>query len=180
MARTRLFSLAACAVALAVSCSRGDRAAGASGAEPLAFTDVAAAHAAFLTAERHLAALEGRGGAADAAALETARQRYDAAYQQDQRTLATYLTLAVNQRPEAEETREALRLYGESALANARRLLDGGGDPARAVRLLEAAERPFRAVGAALPAGWASVLADARRRQGAPPAAPAPGPTGAD
>jgi hypothetical protein len=157
---------------LAVCCGARRPAAEPSGAARFGFADVIAAHGEFVAAKNTLAGMEARGGAADPGALRAARARFDAAYEHDQKGLAVFLTLAVNERPQAPETREGLRLYAQGAAANARWLLGHGSDPARALRVLEGAERPFRALGIALPPELAAALADARGRQGARSAVP--------
>jgi hypothetical protein len=157
---------------LAVCCAARRQVAEPSGAARFRLADVIAAHGEFVAAENALAGIEARGGGADPRALRAARARFDAAYEHDQKVLAVFLTLAVNERPNAHETREALRLYEQRAVANARWLLDHGGDPARALHVLESAERPFRALGVALPPELAAALADARRRPMAGSAVP--------
>jgi hypothetical protein len=167
-AHTRALVIA-CAAVFALSCGRGRTDAPSVGTPRFDLADVTAAHGEFLAAKRALADIEARGATADGAALRAARARFDAAYERDQKVLAVFLTLAVNQRPEASQTHDALRLYAESAVAAARVLIDRGGDAARAVAVLEGAERPFRALGLAVPPGLAAALEQARRQQAGRP-----------
>jgi hypothetical protein len=118
-----------------------------------------------------------RGASADADALRRAQSAYGAAYERYQKVLAAYLTVALNERPANPETLEALGLYADAAVSNARVLLDRGGDASRALEVLEGAERPFRAMGVPVPRDLAATLELARRVQANPPTAtPAPRP----
>ena len=172
------------AVLLAASCGGGSPAAKSNGTDRFDFAAVTASHGEFLAARKELADIEARGEDVDTESLRAARARFDATYERDQKVLAVFLTLAVNERPDARETREGLRLYAESAVADARVLIDRGGDPARAVEVLDRAERPFRALGLAPPPGVVAGLEEARRRQAQHPAtartAPPAGPAGRD
>lgn len=150
---------------LAVCCGADRRDAATGGGAISGFRRVKAAHEAFVTAGKALAEAEARGGTADSDALRAARARFDTAYERDQKTLAVFLTVAVNEWPNARETREALALYATSAVANARLLLDRGGDPGHAVEMLEGAGYPFRVLGLPPPPELVTSLAEARRRQ---------------
>jgi len=117
----------------------------------------------------------GGGAAADAGALRQAQDAFEAAYTRDQKLLAAFLNVALNESSGSPETREALALYTASAVENARYFLDRAGDGRRAVEVLEAAERCYRALGLPVPADLAATLARARRFQATPPA-PSPKP----
>jgi hypothetical protein len=158
------------AVLIAASCGGNSPAVRSNGTDRFDFAAVTAAHGEFLAARKELADIEARRGDVDAESLRAARARFDATYERDQKVLAVFLTLAVNERPDAPQTREGLRLYAESAVADARVLIDRGGDPARAVAVLERAEKPFRALGLAPPPALVGGLEEARRRQGRHPA----------
>ena len=166
---TRTFVIAG-AVLIATSCGGSSPAAKSNGTDRFDFAAVTAAHGEFLAARKELADLEAWGGDVDAESLRSARARFDATYERDQKVLAVFLTLAVNERPDARETREGLRLFAESAVADARVLIDHGGDPARAVAVLERAEKPFRALGLVPPPAVVAGLEEARRRQARSPA----------
>ena len=143
------------------------------------FARVRVARAEFVSAREVLdhAQAEAAGGSADADALRRARSAFDATYERYQKVLAAFLTVALNERPANPETLEALGLYADAAVSNARVLLDRGGDASRALEVLEGAERPFRALGLAVPHDLAAMLELARRVQASPPtASPAPRP----
>ena len=111
------------------------------------------------------------------ASVRDAQAAFDRAYAREQRALAVFLNRALNAAPGRPETRAALALYAESAVANARFLLDRGGDRARAVEILEAAQRAYRAIGLPLPTDLTATLDEARR---APALVPTPVPAAAD
>ena len=143
-------------------------------AQPSAeFAKVKTAHAEFVAARGTLerAQAEARAGGVDSNVLRQARFRFDSAYARYQKALAAFLSVALNERPANPETREALGLYADAAVANARILLDRGADRRRALEVLEGAERPFRALGLPVPTELATTLEEARRAQGSPPTA---------
>jgi hypothetical protein len=129
------------------------------------FAKVKAAHVQFVAARRVLERAEAGVAqrTANDAALWRARSAFDAAYATEQRTLAAFLTVALNEWPDAEETHEGLSLYAASAVDNARVLAERGGDAARAVEVLERAEQLFLASGLLPPHELTAALAEARR-----------------
>lgn len=114
---------------------------------------------------------EAQGGKADADAVRRAQSEFGAAHERYQKVLAAFLTVALNERPASPETLEALGLYADAAVSNARILLDRGGDANRAIAGLEGAERLFRALGVPVPHDLAATLERARRVQASPPTA---------
>ncbi len=157
---------------LAVACGGQPRSAAQDGATAGALARLQAAQRDFAAAGAALAGAEARGAGAAPAAVAAARARFDTAYEGEQRALAVFLTLAVNERPTARETREGLDLYATRAVELARLLLGRGGDPGRAVAVLEGAGRPFRTLGLPPPAELAACLREARARQAGRDAAP--------
>lgn len=111
-----------------------------------------------------------RGAAPDAGALRKAQAAFEAAYTRDQKLLAAFLNVALNERSDSPQTREALALYTESAVENARYFLGRAGDGRRALEVLEAAERCYRALGLPIPADLATTLTQARRFRATQPA----------
>ncbi len=111
-----------------------------------------------------------------ASALD-AQAAFDRAYARQQRALAVFLNRALNAAPGRPETRAALALYADSAVANARFLLERGGDRAQAIRILDPPQRAYRALGLQPPPELAATLDEARR---APAATPTPLPTVAE
>ena len=167
----------AVAGALALACC-GPQSGGRPGQDLAAqFASVRLARAELLAARATLErAQAGSGGAPpDAGALHRAQAAFEAAYAREQKLLAAFLNVALNEHPDRPETREALAMYTESAVENARYLLGPAGDGRRAVEVLEAAERCYRALGLPAPDALANTLAQARRFQAAPPA---PSPAG--
>jgi hypothetical protein len=94
--------------------------------------------------------------------IKSAEARFESAYGADQSALADFLNEALNSRPNGESTLEALRLYLDSALRNARDFIDHSGDYRRAIELLETARSYYEAVGAGIPADLSAALANAR------------------
>jgi hypothetical protein len=137
------------------------------------FARVRAARAEFVAAREALDRVqaEAREGSADAEAIRRAQSAFNAAYTREQKVLAAFLTVALNDRPRTPETREALGLYADAAVANARILLDRGGDARRAAEVLEDAGRLFRTLNLPVPNDLAATLVEARRAQGSPPTA---------
>jgi len=105
-------------------------------------------------------------------ALRRAQEAYDAAFMRDQKTLSAFLNVALNDRPDSPETREALALYARSAVEGARYLLREAEDGRPAVQVLEPVERSYRVLGLDVPGDLATTLAEARRFQGKPPTPP--------
>ena len=94
--------------------------------------------------------------------MSLAEAQFEAAYSADQSALAEYLNEALNTQPKAASTLEALRLYSDSALRNARDFVDRSGDYRRAIELLETATSYYDAVGAGVPEDLTAALASAR------------------
>jgi hypothetical protein len=129
------------------------------------FAKVKVAHAQFVAARQALDHAEAGVGhrTANDAALWRARSAFDAAYATEQRTLAAFLTVALNEWPDAEETHEGLSLYAASAVDNARMLAERGGEADRAIEVLERAQRLFLASGLLPPHELTAALAEERR-----------------
>jgi hypothetical protein len=164
---------AASVLVLAFGCGGQSRGTG-HGSQAIAeFARVRAARAEFVAAREALdhVQAEARGGRANAEAVRRAQSAFNAAYARDQKVLGAFLTVALNERPREPETREALGLYADATVVNARILLDWGGDVGHAVGLLEGAEHLFRALNLPVPNDLAATLVEARRAQGSPPTA---------
>ena len=161
------------ALALAFACGGQTRGTGYGSQANAELARVRAARAEFVAARQALDRVqaEAREGSVDAEAIRRAQSAFDAAYTRDQKVLAVFLTVALNQRPRAPETREALGLYADAAVANARILLDRGGQARRAAEVLEDADRLFRALNLPVPNDLAAALAEARRAQASSPTA---------
>jgi hypothetical protein len=139
------------------------------------FAKVTAAHAQFAAARDRLERAQAPGppGTSGGTALSReAAAAYDAAFTRDQLALAAFLNQALNVAPDRPETREALGWYADAAVANARYLLDRGGDARQALEPLTAAARAYGALGLPVPARLAAAEQEARR-----PPAPAATPT---
>lgn len=146
----------------------GDRP-GAQTSSEFARVHVARAELAAARATLDRARAEAQGEKADA--VRRAQLDFSAAYERYQKVLAGFLTVALNESPANPETLEALGLYADAAVSNARILLDRGGDANRAVTVLEGAERLFRALDVSVPRDLTATLERARRVQASPPAA---------
>lgn len=158
---------------LACGCGGQTPGAGQGPQENAEFGRVRAARAEFVAAREALDRVqaEAKAGSADAETVRRAQSAFNQAYVRDQKVLAAFLTVALNEGSSKPETREALGFYADAAVTNARILLDRGGDAGRAVGLLEGAERLFRALNLPVPGDLATTLLEARRVQGSPPAA---------
>lgn len=166
-------------LALALACGNGARGIARRPAPSAEFAAVKAARSELLAARDALerSQAEARSVGADTDALRLARSAYDAAHAREQKALAAFLTVALNERPSDPETREALGFYADAAVANARFILELAGDPRRALETLESAERPYRVLGLPVPDDLAATIQQARRLQASPPAAtPTPRP----
>jgi hypothetical protein len=97
-----------------------------------------------------------------AAQVKVAEERFEAAYGADQSALAEFLNEALNTQPKSTATLEALRLYADSAIRNARDFIDHSGDYRRAIELLETAQSYHDAVQAVVPDDLSAALAHAR------------------
>jgi hypothetical protein len=137
------------------------------------FAVVKAARAELLAAREALtrAQAEARAGTTGVDALLRAQSTFDAAYTRDQKVLAAFLTVALNERPSDPETLEALGLYADAAVANARVILDRSGDGRQALETLESAEHPYRALDLPLPHDLEAAIQEARLAQATPPTA---------
>lgn len=82
------------------------------------------------------------------AQLKEAQKVFDDAFNEDQSQLSAFLNVVLNDETlrAAPQTRQALDLYAEEALVNARDFMDRAGDYRRAIELLETAEGYFTAV----------------------------------
>jgi len=94
--------------------------------------------------------------------VKLAEAQFEAAYSADQSALAEFLNEALNARPKSDSTLQALRLYADSALRNARDFVDHSGDYRRAIELLETARSYYEAVAAGPPEDLAAALASAQ------------------
>lgn len=167
----------ASALVLVFGCGGQTRGTGHGSQESAEFARVRAAHAQLVAAREALdhVQAEAQAGSTDAEAVWRAQSAFNQAYTRDQKVLAAFLTVALNEKPAKPETREALGLYADAAVANARILLDRGGDARHAVASLEGAERLFRALNLPVPSDLAATLVEARTFQGSPrTATPAP------
>jgi hypothetical protein len=165
------FCRAALLALLAGALACGDRPSARGQAADSDFALVKAARSDFLAASEVLsrARVEGRSGSVGADALSRAQAAYDAAYAKDQKILAAFLTVALNERPFDPQTLEALGFYADAAAANARVILARSGDGQRALQSLEGAERPYRALSLPLPQDLEAAIQEARRARVNPP-----------
>lgn len=145
------------------------------------FGKVQQAHTALEEARRTLDALRGelnalkdkpRLEAAEAARkaeleaqLPAAQRTFDEAYEADQNAISNFLNLTLNDEAlkGAPQTREALRLYADGAVANARNFMDLSGDYGKAIDILQNAVTYFEFAGAPLPENLQETLARARQ-----------------
>jgi len=95
--------------------------------------------------------------------LKEAQADFDAAYARNQRVLARFLNVALNQAPGRPETKEALDFYARDAVSNGVYTLAHGGDRAAALKALADVERAYRALGLGVPREAASAIEDLRR-----------------
>ena len=158
------------ALVLGLSCG-GPTGTGTAGGPSAEFARVKAARADLVAARQALARVQAaaQGDPTEGQDLQRAQSAFDAAYARDQRVLAAFLTVALNQRPDSQETRDALALYADGAVENARIILARGGEAGRAIEALEGAERPFRILGLPVPNELAETLEQARRAQSSSP-----------
>jgi len=117
--------------------------------------------------------------------LKGAQAAFDAAYARNQRVLAGFLNVALNEAPDRSETKDALDLYARDAVSNGRYTAEHGGDRAAPLKALADVERAYRALGLGVPREVASEMEDLHHNPiptppiGAhPPNATAGGPTG--
>lgn len=97
-----------------------------------------------------LAELEGQ--------LKTLQSGYDDAFASDQTALANFLNVALNEMPQAPETREALRLYADEAIRNAQDFIDQAGNYGKALDLLQTSKGYFDAVNLPVPDDLAKAI----------------------
>ena len=163
---------------LALGCGDRPRGTGPRAQTSSEFARVQIARAELAAAREALdrARAEAQGGKVDAGAVRRAESDFRTAYERYQKVLAGFLTVALNESPPGPETLEALGLYADAAVSNARILLDRGGDANRAIAGLEGAERLFRALGEPVPQDLAATLERARQTRANPPTATATGP----
>jgi DNA repair exonuclease SbcCD ATPase subunit len=83
--------------------------------------------------------------------VKQAQKKVDDAFSTDQQTLAGFLNVALNEMPDASQTREGLNLYAESAIRNAKEFIANNGDYSKAIDLLKTAQGYFEAVNAPVP-----------------------------
>lgn len=85
--------------------------------------------------------------------LSAAERAFEEAYDKDQSVLSSFLTFALNDDAlkSAPQTRQALRLYADEALLNARDRVDKSGDYAKAIEILQTAESYYEFAELAVP-----------------------------
>lgn len=109
--------------------------------------------------------------------LTEARTAFDAAYAENQKVLARFLSMALNEAPERPETKEALDSFARDAVANARYVLDHAADRTKALEALARVERAYHELGLVVPHDLAAVLEEMRRApqvRSTPTAVPTP------
>lgn len=94
--------------------------------------------------------------------LKTAQTAFDEAFSKDQSTLTEFLNVALNEMPGAPETHEALKLYADQAVYNAKEFMNQAGDYNKAIDLLQTAEGYFEAVNAKAPENLEQTLQHAK------------------
>ncbi len=96
--------------------------------------------------------------------LPAAQRAVDAAYESDQDALSAFLNLVLNDEAlkNSSQTREALRLYADGAIANAGSFMDVSGDYGKAIDILQTAASYFEFAGAPVPENLQSALDQAR------------------
>jgi hypothetical protein len=95
--------------------------------------------------------------------LREARAAFDAAYSDNQRTLAGFLSTALNEAPDRPETRQALDAFAADAVANARLALERGADLGPTTEALARAERAYGVLGLPVAADLVAALREVRR-----------------
>lgn len=93
--------------------------------------------------------------------VKALEDRFDEAYSADQAALANFLNVALNDLPQAPETREALELYASEAIKNAQERIAKAGDYGRAIDQLETAKQYFAAIEAPVPAELQAAIDEA-------------------
>ena len=94
--------------------------------------------------------------------VRAAEGQFEAAYSADQSALADFLNQALNTQPQGSATLQALRLYADSAIRNARDFVEHSGDYRRAIELLETARSYYEAVAAGVPDDLTAAIERAR------------------
>jgi len=97
------------------------------------------------------------------AEVKAASQELDKVFTEDQNLLTSFLNTALNEAPQAQETREGLKLYAEDAMLNARDYMDEAGDYAKAIELLETAQSYFAGISAPVPQELTNLLEEAKK-----------------
>lgn len=129
-----------------------------------ALTDVRAELDA-LNAKGNLTAEEtARKGELEAQLLD-AQRAFDAAYEDDQNALSNFLNLALNDEAmkNAPQTREALRLYADGAIANAMNFMEVSGEYGKAIDVLQTAASYFEFIEAPVPEDLQATIEKAQR-----------------
>ncbi len=171
MRRTASLLISTVLLSLAAACG-APRGRGAGDARAR-LAEIRAGQAEVAAAREALDRARAGGESVDPGALRLIEAAYEAAYSKQQRSLAAFLNAALNERPDAPETLEALGIYTAAAVRNARFFLDEARDGGRALEVLEPAARCYRALGLPLPSPLAGTLAEAGRFLASPPT-PAP------
>ncbi len=106
-----------------------------------------------LKSKANLAADEAGRKAQLEAQLSEAQRAYDAAYESDQNALSSFLNLVLNDDAlkTAPQTRQALRLYADGALANANSFMDVSGEYGKAIDILQNAKSYYDFAGVPVP-----------------------------
>lgn len=99
--------------------------------------------------------------------IKQAQTKFDDAFNNDQSLLSAFLNVMLNDETlrGSSETRQALALYAQESLLNARDFMDRAGDYRRAIELLETAEGYFTAVNATPPAELLAAKNEAKARR---------------
>lgn len=99
------------------------------------------------------------------AQLPGAQRAFDAAYENDQNALSNFLNVALNDEAmkNAPQTREALRLYADGAIANANNFMEVSGEYSKAIDVLQTAASYFEFIEAPVPEDLQAALEHAKR-----------------
>lgn len=101
------------------------------------------------------------------AQLKQAQSAFDEAFNNDQSVLSAFLNVVLNDEAlrGSSETRQALALYAQESLLNARDFMDRAGDYRRAIELIETAEGYFTAINATPPPELLTAKAEAKAKR---------------
>lgn len=118
-----------------------------------------------LTGKTRLSAEETARKAELESQLPNAQRAFEAAYDTDQNLLSNFLTIALNDDAlkTAPQTHQALRLYADGAIANARNHIDVSGDYSKAIDILQTAESYYEFVGLEIPGDLREARARAQK-----------------